>query len=191
MIDAVFLDRDGVLNVNRADYVKSRDELIPLPGAAEAVARLTQAGIPVFLISNQSGIGRGVFTEEALTDLTQHLIGHIESAGGMVHQAYYCLHKPDHGCDCRKPKPGLLHQAAQDHTLDLSNTVFIGDTYTDIIAGQAVGCTTILVLSGRGEKEIDKCKQAGAVPDHIAKDLAEAVEWLFQQENKKRQPNVT
>lgn len=171
---AVFLDRDGVINVNRSDFVKSVEDCELLEGACEAIADLSRAGWPVFIISNQACVGRGHLAEETLNEITEHILMHIEQAGGKISNVYYCKHHPDDGCDCRKPLPGLLHQAIADHTINVKESWMVGDTYTDIIAGQKAGSKTILVLSGRGEKEIVRCHEHNVLPDYIVPDLKTA-----------------
>jgi histidinol-phosphate phosphatase family protein len=174
---AVFLDRDGVLNYNRRDYVKSPEELVMLPGSAAAVAKLCAAGWPVFLISNQAGIARGVMSAEDLAAVTRKLEFALAEAGGALAAVYYCRHHPDAGCDCRKPQPGMLLQAAEEHGLDLPGSFFVGDDPRDVRAGAAAGVPTILVLSGiaagAGSDAIEP------PPLHVARDLAEAVEWIL------------
>ena len=136
---AVFLDRDGVLNYNRSDYIKSPDELVMIPESAAAVGRLCAAGWPVFLISNQAGIARGVMTAD-LDAVTGRLVRTLAEAGGALDAVYYCRHHPDAGCDCRKPRPGMLLRAAEEHGLDLKQSFFIGDNPTrDVQAGAAAG----------------------------------------------------
>src|SRR5690348_1195966 len=121
----VFLDRDGVLTAETGAYITEPAGLILLPGAAEAVARLTAAGRRVFLFTNQAGVGRGCLTAEMLERIHAHLAAHIEAAGGRLEGVYVCPHHPDAGCDCRKPEPGLLLRAAADHALDLHDCVVV------------------------------------------------------------------
>jgi D-glycero-D-manno-heptose 1,7-bisphosphate phosphatase len=174
---AVLLDRDGVLNYNRRDHVKSPDELVLIPGAAEAVGALKRAGWVVVIVSNQSGVGRGLYPQEALEAITAKLRGELEAAGGQVDGIYYCLHAPDAGCDCRKPAPGLAWQAARDHGLDLQRSYFVGDKAADIGCGQAAGMRTVLVETGLPEERPDP---AVARPDHVANDVSGAVAWILQ-----------
>src|SRR5713226_8102184 len=128
---AVFLDRDGVLNYNRRDHIKTPDEYVPIPGAAEAVARLKQSGWPVVIVSNQSGLARGLFGPEALAAIMTKMQSVLEAAGGGADVVYYCPHAPAAGCDCRKPAPGLLLRAAREHALDLGRSYLIGDKWCD------------------------------------------------------------
>jgi D-glycero-D-manno-heptose 1,7-bisphosphate phosphatase len=175
---AVFVDRDGVLNYNKIDHIKSPDEFDPIPGAAEAVAALKAAGWVVVVISNQSGIGRGLFGQEALERITAKMCAGLQAAGGVVDGIYYCPHTPEAGCGCRKPAPGLVQQAAREHGLDLPQSYFIGDKAADIACGKSVGMGTILVETGLPEERPDP---EVARPDHVARDLGAAVEWILQQ----------
>lgn len=143
----VLLDRDGVLNkkMPRGTYVRSWEEWEWLPGAKEALRLLDQAGYRVIIISNQSGIARGVMTEDALAGIHQKMNAEVHAAGGEIEAIYYCPHGWDDGCKCRKPRPGMLHQAQRDHHLDLSMTYFIGDDERDGQAAEAAGCPWMLV----------------------------------------------
>jgi histidinol-phosphate phosphatase family protein len=172
---AVFLDRDGVLNRDSDDFIKTPDELELLPGAAAAVLRLTEAGLPVVVITNQSGIARGLFAEEALTGLHERL--RAELAPAPVTAIYYCPHGPDDGCDCRKPATGMLLRAAAEHGLDLSRSYLVGDRPSDIACGVAAGAKTALVLTGKMARY--DAARFDAAPDHVAADLGEAVEWIL------------
>jgi histidinol-phosphate phosphatase family protein len=176
---AVFLDRDGVLNRDSDDFIKTADELEVLPGVPEAVARLNQAGFVTVVVTNQSGIGRGLFEAERLTEIHGKLIREIEAAGGQVSGIYHCPHRPDEGCDCRKPALGMVLQAASKHDLDPSHSFFVGDKPDDIVCGHAAGCRTVLVLSGK-TRAYDP-ERLAVVPDHVAYDLPTAVDWILTQ----------
>jgi D-glycero-D-manno-heptose 1,7-bisphosphate phosphatase len=178
---AVFVDRDGVLNYNRSDHIKSPEEFVPIPGATKAVAALKRAGWVVVVISNQSGIGRGLFGEEALEQITAKMCAGLAAAGGAADGIYYCPHAPGARCDCRKPAPGLVKQAAREHGLDLERSYFVGDKAADIQCGQAVGMRTVLVETGLPEERPDP---SVIRPDHVAPDLCAAVEWILQQEGR-------
>ncbi len=144
---AVFLDRDGVLNRNpgRGRYVCSWAEWEWLPGAKKALVLFHDAGYRVIVITNQSGIARGVMTEQALADIHQHMKASVRAEGGEISAIYYCPHSQDDGCECRKPKPGMLFEAQRDLGLDLGRTYFIGDDERDGQTGEAAGCPWILV----------------------------------------------
>jgi D-glycero-D-manno-heptose 1,7-bisphosphate phosphatase len=153
---ALFLDRDGVICRDRVDYVKSWEEFRFLPGVKAGLRRLREAGIPVLVITNQSVINRGIITREALEALHRKMIREIVRAGGGISGIYYCPHRPDEGCDCRKPGTALLQQAARDHRLNLKQCLFVGDTLKDLEAGRGVGCRTLLVQTGQGRETLDK-----------------------------------
>lgn len=187
---AIFLDRDGVLNEEGGAYVAHPENLQMLPGSAEAVARLTQAGWLVFVFTNQAGVGKGLVTVENLHAVHVRLSAEIESAGGKLTAIYACTHHPDAGCDCRKPKPGMLLQAAHEYGLDLTRCVAVGDTSRDIEAAKTVGCQALLVLSGH-TRAYDPAHFPGAQPDHVFPDLAQAVAWLLLTETSSLNPPHT
>lgn len=145
----VLLDRDGVLNVDRPDSVKSVAELEVLPRAAQAVALLNARGYQVLLITNQSIVGRGQITPGVLEQIHAHLFDELGRAGGRVADVFVCPHAPGEGCDCRKPLPGLLLQAAERYGLVLAEHDFVGDSATDIAAARHAGARPVLVLSGK------------------------------------------
>jgi D-glycero-D-manno-heptose 1,7-bisphosphate phosphatase len=155
----LFLDRDGVICRDRADYVKSWEEFRFIPGVKAALRALREAGITVLIITNQSVINRGIVTREALDSLHRKMIRDIARAGGEISGIYYCPHRPDEGCDCRKPGTALLKQAARDHRLNLKKCVFVGDTLKDLEAGKGIGCRTILVQTGQGQETLKKIFQ--------------------------------
>lgn len=155
-MQAIFLDRDGTLNRERADYVRTWEELEILPGALDALRVLAQLGIPIAVVSNQSVIGRGLVTQEQVDSLHARLADQVRTAGGRIDAFFVCPHKPDEGCACRKPRPGLLEQAACSFRVDLAQCVFVGDAITDYQAAQAAGCRSLLVATGR---------QGAALPD--------------------------
>jgi len=173
----VFLDRDGVINENRNDYVKNIDEFNFLPGVLDALRRLHAAGIRAAVISNQACIGKGLVAKETLADIDRFMFSCVAEAGGEITATYYCPHKPDDNCDCRKPAPGLLLRASRDMKVDPKDTVFVGDNFKDIEAGKAAGCKTVLVLSGM--VSADEAVMFNPAPDLIASDLAEAVERII------------
>ena len=146
----VFLDRDSVINRNRADYVKQWSEFRFLPGARRAIAGMTRAGYRLFIITNQACIGKGLVARSALDEMHGRMLREIERAGGHVEAVLYCPHRSDEGCDCRKPAPGLLHRAQDEYGVDLGRAVVIGDSLTDMSAATAAGVPGILVFSGLG-----------------------------------------
>lgn len=172
----VFLDRDGVINQRLiGDYVKSWEEFKFLPGVLGALKRLADTGHRVFLVSNQSGIGRGLMGHDDLKKIHREMNHQIEEAGGKILKIYVCPHHPDDGCSCRKPQPGLLLQAAQEYAIDLSKSFFVGDSSTDIEAGNRVGCITIQV----GTDPVEESPNQIITPRYRARSLSEAVEIIL------------
>jgi len=174
----VILDRDGVINYDSASYIKSPDEWKPIPGSLEAIAQLSQAGYHVVIASNQSGIGRGLFemaTLNAIHDKMHHAIGQL---GGRIDAVFFCPHAQDGGCNCRKPKPGLLEEIGRRFNVNLRGVPSIGDSLRDLEASAAVGAQPILVLTGKGQKT----RQEDGLPPGtvIYPDLAEAVESIIK-----------
>ncbi|RPH36124.1 HAD family hydrolase [bacterium] len=183
---AAFLDRDGTLN-EEVNFVRTPEALELLPGAAASVRALNERGIIVCVISNQSGVARGFFTEEDLVPIHAKLERELDRAGAWIDHIYYCPHHPTEGkppynivCACRKPETGMLRQAAQDFGLDLQRSFVVGDRIVDIQAGRAAGATTILVMTGYGPHALKECHERGIVPDVIAADIAEAVTIIMQ-----------
>ncbi|PPE69074.1 D-glycero-beta-D-manno-heptose 1,7-bisphosphate 7-phosphatase [Caldimonas thermodepolymerans] len=148
----LILDRDGTLNEDRDDFVKSPDEWQPLPGALEAVARLNRAGWTVVVATNQSGLARGLFDVATLEAMHAKMAALLAAHGGRVEKVYYCPHGPDDGCDCRKPRPGLFRRIAEDFGVDLSGVPTVGDSLRDLQAGAALGCATHLVRTGKAAR---------------------------------------
>lgn len=153
---AIFLDRDGVL-IEDAHYLASPDQVRLIPGSAEAVAALNRAGWPVVVVTNQAGVARGLFPVESIAEVHAHLAALLRTFGAEIERFYYCPHHPEAEvpayrtrCDCRKPRSGMLLRAAADLGLDLSRSWMIGDRTTDLEAGAAVGCRTVLVRTGYG-----------------------------------------
>jgi D-glycero-D-manno-heptose 1,7-bisphosphate phosphatase len=146
----VVLDRDGVINEDSADFIKTADEWRPIPGSLEAIAALHRGGYAVVVVTNQSGIARGLLTEQALAEIHTKMTGAVAAAGGVLAGVYYCPHHPDAGCDCRKPKTALLRRAGQDLGQSLEGAPFIGDRFGDLDAASAVGARPILVRTGKG-----------------------------------------
>ena len=165
----VILDRDGVINEDSDAFVKSVDEWIPLPGSIEAIARLSRGGFAVAVATNQSGLGRGLFRQADLDAMHQRLHALVAAAGGHLAGIYHCPHKPDDGCDCRKPLPGLLDQLARDLNLPLAGAVMVGDRLRDLEAGLARGCRPMLVRTGKGAATEAKLRATG---DPLLQSLA-------------------
>ena len=145
----VILDRDGTVNEDRADFVKSADEWVPLPGALEAIARLNQAGWHTVIATNQSGIGRGLFDMSALNAMHVKMNQALHRLGGRVDAVFFCPHSPQDGCTCRKPLPGLLEQIAERYGIELAGVPAVGDSARDLEAAAAAGCEPHLVRTGK------------------------------------------
>ena len=174
----VILDRDGVINQDSDAFIKTPDEWIPIPGSLEAVARLKQAGYLVLVASNQSGLARGLFTQQDLEAINAKMESSLLEYGASLDGIYYCPHGPDDGCYCRKPKPGLLLQIAEEKGVDLGAATLVGDSLRDLQAAQAVGIKPILVLTGKGKKtatELNKksnCETYNNLADFVTRLLA-------------------
>lgn len=153
-MSTIFLDRDGVINENRSDYVKSWGEFRFLPGVPEAIAQLTRAGHRLIICTNQAGIARGSMSVETVEDIHLRMRTELARQGGHIEHVYYCPHGKDEQCRCRKPLPGLILRARDEHGIDLHDAIFIGDSMTDIRAGQAAGIRAILVLTGLGVEQL-------------------------------------
>jgi D-glycero-D-manno-heptose 1,7-bisphosphate phosphatase len=173
---AVFLDRDGVINENRHDYVKTWDEFVFLPGAIESLALLSQSEFLVIVISNQSAIYRGLVSGEMVEEINRLMVNTVEKAGARIDGVYFCPHGPGEACDCRKPRPGLLLKAAEEKQIDLTQSFCVGDKLTDIDSGIAAGCRNILVLTGEGEKQNIKDRDDFVV----VRNLHDAVEIILK-----------
>lgn len=179
MEPAVFLDRDGVIIENPPSYVLSWDDVSILPGALDALRELHSRGLKIVIVTNQSVIGRGMISYDQAQSINQQLIEVIEKSGGHIEGLFMCPHAPDDQCDCRKPKPGLLLDAARGLDLDLSRSVMIGDALSDILAGQAAGVKqNILLLTGRGKDQARLTAVTPMEPYLVYKDLKAAVKHL-------------
>jgi D-glycero-D-manno-heptose 1,7-bisphosphate phosphatase len=176
---AVILDRDGVINYDSDEYVKSWAEFHFQPGALEALRRLREARCEVYIATNQAGIGKGIYEPRYLRDIFLRMQLAIHQAGGEIHGIASCLHLRAEGCPCRKPAPGMLLKLAAKFGLDLSRSVFVGDSCTDIEAGQAVGCRTIFVRTRSPERIETHLSRCLTPPDNQAADLREAVQIIL------------
>jgi len=146
----IVLDRDGVINQDSDDYIRSAEEFIPIEGSVAAIARLCAADYRVVVATNQSGLAREYFSEEQLSEIHHLLCSMVEKAGGLIDGIFYCPHHPEKGCACRKPRTGLLEQIEREYSCDLQGSYFIGDSLKDIQAAQAFGCIPVLVRTGKG-----------------------------------------
>lgn len=176
----VFIDRDGVINKDRPDYVRSWSEFEFLPGSLDALKLLTLNGYQIFLITNQSVINRRMLTAAGLREIHKKMTAAVVDHGGSIEAIYCCPHLPEDGCNCRKPEPGLIYRAQADYGLDLSKTCMIGDSMKDIWCARRAGCgRVILVKTGHGKEAERLCRDAGIKADHVADDLMAAVKWLL------------
>jgi len=179
-IKLVILDRDGTINQDRDDYVKSPEEWVPLPGSLEAIARLNHAGWRVVVASNQSGLGRGLFDVATLNAMHAKFYKLLAAAGGRADAVFYCPHGPEEACQCRKPQPGLFEQIRDRYGMDLKGVPAVGDSLRDLQAGAAAGCDPHLVLTGKGE-----ALRGQPLPDHfpvgtrVHADLGAFADWLL------------
>ena len=174
----VILDRDGVINFDSEQFIKSPEEWKPIPGSLEAIAKLNQAGYRVVVASNQSGIGRGLLDMGALNAINDKMYRALAQAGGRIDALFYCPHAADADCGCRKPKPGMLLDIAQRFNVPLKGVPAVGDSLRDLQAAQTVGAQPILVLTGKGRKT----QTAGGLPAGtlVFADLSEAVRHIVQ-----------
>ncbi len=177
----VFMDRDGVINANRSDYVKSVDEFVVLPGALEGLARLRTAGVKVVVVSNQAAVGKGLLDAAELERISEKMRQTVSEGGGEIAGVYYCIHRKDESCDCRKPGTGMLCKASEEMGFPLEGSYFIGDAESDIIAGSKVGCTTIFVLTGR--TPLEDMAHWKVKPNFVAPNLPAAVDFILDSEN--------
>jgi D-glycero-D-manno-heptose 1,7-bisphosphate phosphatase len=171
----VLLDRDGVLNEDRVDYVKGPHELAMIPGAAAAVARLNRAGLKVVLCTNQSAVGRGIITIETLERTHAHLRDMLARDGGHLDAIYFCPHAPGENCACRKPAAGMLHDALRRFGASPSDAAMVGDALRDLQAAKAAGCARHLVRTGNGARTQAEGVPRDVLPVAVHDDLAAAV----------------
>lgn len=176
---AVFLDRDGTI-CEEMGYVNHVDRLLVFPYAAEAIRRLNEAEVPVIVITNQSGVARNIFPESLVYQVHEKMIAELAAGGASVDAIYFCPHKTEDACECRKPNPGLLERAAREHGIDLGGSWIVGDRYADLEMAHAVGGRGILVMTGygRGEYELHRGDWPRQ-PDAVAENLMEAVRRIF------------
>jgi D-glycero-D-manno-heptose 1,7-bisphosphate phosphatase len=184
---AIFLDRDGTLN-EEDGYITSPERFRLYSFAAEAVRLINQSGWKAIVLTNQSGVARGYFTEAKLIEIHERMEESLRLQGARIDAIYYCAHHPDYGpppyrldCDCRKPKPGLAEKAARDFNLDLNRCYAIGDRYRDIEAGHAAGARSVLVMTGYGREEYEtRRRDRPRQPDFVAENLLDAVQLVLR-----------
>jgi D-glycero-D-manno-heptose 1,7-bisphosphate phosphatase len=176
-VKLAILDRDGVINHDSEAYIKSPAEFTPIAGSIEAIARLSRAGWRVVVATNQSGVGRGLFSMDTLNTIHAKLRREVGLAGGHIDAIFVCPHGPDDNCNCRKPLPGLFNEIGRRYDIDLSHVPAVGDSLRDLQAAAAAGCPTWLVLTGNGPKT----RASGQLPQgtQIRQDLGQVVDaWL-------------
>jgi D-glycero-D-manno-heptose 1,7-bisphosphate phosphatase len=183
MIKTIFLDRDGVITADPPHYAHRIDQLSLIPGSAEAILLLNQQGFMVIVITNQSGVAKGMYKEENIHIFNNEMQKRLQELGAHVDAIYYCPHHPEgivpeykKNCDCRKPEPGMLRKAVEDMNLTLDDSYLVGDKWSDIEAGKSVGCTTILVMTGHGQGEYEQTKGSA---HYYADDLLSAVKNII------------
>lgn len=176
-VKLIILDRDGVINYDREQFIKSPDEWRPIPGSLEAIARLNHAGFRVVVATNQSGLGRRLLDTATLISIHEKLHKALSQVGGRIDGVFFCPHTDDANCDCRKPKPGMLADIGRRFGVELTGVPCIGDSLRDLQAAEACGAQPILVLTGKGEKTL----RDGNFPKNtvIFPDLAFAVTALL------------
>jgi D-glycero-D-manno-heptose 1,7-bisphosphate phosphatase len=194
---AIFLDRDGTINwkapatEERVEYIKSWDDFKFIPGAEDAIKLMRDSGFKIIVITNQSQISRGIATQDAVDNIHANMKKALEERGVVIDAIYLCTHHPDENCNCRKPKPGMVEQAAKDLDIDLLQSYVVGDAAKDIMMGNAVGCKTVFVKTGEmetgetivlenGELE-NKKNNIKVKPDKIVETIVEAAEWIASQ----------
>ncbi len=178
---AVFLDRDGTIS-EEVGYLNDVGCFRLFPFAPGAIRRLNYAKLPVIVVTNQSGVGRGYFAESMVHTVHEVMIRQLSEGGAHLNAIYYCPHTSDDQCECRKPKPGLLERAAREHNLDLRRSFVVGDRYGDVELAHGVGSRGVLVRTGYGEVDLREHGAAWAKqPDFVAGDLADAVDWILRE----------
>ena len=187
---AVFLDRDGTI-CEEVGYLNSVQQMRLIPGSAQAIRQLNEHGFKVVVITNQSGVARGLIPEGKLADIHAEMVRQLKEERAFLDGIYYCPHHPIEGnppylqaCNCRKPATGLLERAAIDLLLDLSSSYMVGDHFSDVECGKRIGAKTILLLTGHGREALMRQHEWPFPPDYIAADLYEAVVWIMEQEKK-------
>lgn len=180
----IILDRDGVINHDSDRFIKSPEEWIPIEGSLEAISRLTHSGYHPVVATNQSGIGRGLFDIDALNRIHQKMHKSVAAAGGTIEALFFCPHSAEDKCNCRKPKPGMLHEIERRYGISLAGTPSVGDSLRDLQASVAAGATPYLVLTGKGQKTLEQ----GDLPEgtRIFASLEAVVDDLLSEEKTSR-----
>ncbi len=186
---AVFLDRDGTINVE-VGYLSRPEDFALIEGSAPAIRRLNDAGFLVVVVSNQSGVARGYFGEDDVKRVNEEMARQLERFGARLDAVYYCPHYPDAAvqeyrreCDCRKPGPGMIRRAEAELGIDVKVSYVVGDHRGDIVLAKNVGARSIMVVTGHGADELEKLRLEGVEPDLVVKDLAEATDRILTEEH--------
>lgn len=175
----VFLDRDGVINIDSPEYIKSWEEFTFIEGSLEAVRQLTENNFHIILITNQSIINRGMVPRQELEYIFSMMKKQIAASGGLITDIFYCPHTPEDQCDCRKPLPGLIHQAMKAYEIDMDRAFMVGDSVKDIECARNAGCRNlILVQTGNGLEARETLSRKNIIPDYVAKNLLDAARWI-------------
>ena len=178
--NVIFLDRDGTINQDSADYIKGWSEFAFIPRSIEAIRDLTAAGKEIIVITNQSAIPRKLIAPQELDHIHANMKAAVESGGGKISDVFFCPHLPEDGCDCRKPQPGLIYQAQRKYDIDLSTAVMIGDSVRDIECADNSGCGhALLVETGNGKDAAAVTTEMGLRTDYVARDLYDAAQWIL------------
>lgn len=177
----VILDRDGVINEESDEYIKTDSEWVPIEGSIEAIARLCQADYRVIVVTNQSGIARGLLTIEDLHAIHERMHQAVANGGGRIEAIFICPHKPDDDCDCRKPRPGMLHSVMDRLDIELAGVPLVGDSLRDVQSAMVVGASPVLVRTGHGARTIEQNRHLENV--QVFDDLASFVDDLLSEED--------
>ena len=178
----VILDRDGVINEDSAEYIKSVDEWLPIPGAITAIADLSRAGFRVAVATNQSGLARGYFDELTLALMHEKLHALVEAEGGQIDGIFLCPHGPDEGCACRKPATGMLEQMEHEFASPVAGAWFIGDSLKDLDCALAKGCQPALVLTGKGQQTLASLNATRRSTTPVFPDLKAAAAHILSEQ---------
>lgn len=185
----VFLDRDGVINRDSPDYIKSWSEFEFLPGSLEALKQLTLNGFTIIVVTNQSVIHRNMVTAKTLDTIHAKMKEAVQSNGGEIKDVFFCPHIPEDRCDCRKPNPGLIYKAKKRYRIDLETSIMVGDSAKDIECARNAGCgCAILVQTGNGIAAETMLEERMIRPDFVARDLLAAANWIIARKNPQEPP---
>ena len=187
LVPAIFMDRDGVLIENQSDYVKTWSEVEVYSTALQALADISFSQYKIVVVTNQAAVAKGLTTLDEVNRIHLHLRSDVESAGGRIDAFYVCPHQPEDGCECRKPKPGMLFRASREMDIDLAQSIMIGDALSDLQAGKAAGVKTrILLMSGRGKEQIALPQMETLKPFLVFNDLKQACAVIVTRLNEAR-----